>query len=102
METTRPVKIGNNQMNEKLNAAEQGKLWTTYMGNTMSICTVSYMLQHVYDQEIRRVLEHGLSLAKEFVQTIRDIFTKENFPIPKGFTDEDVNLGAPRLFTDEF
>jgi hypothetical protein len=99
MNTTKPV---DNPMNETLNAAEQGKLWATYMGNTMSICTVSYMLQHVQDQEIRRVLEHALDLSREFTRTIRDIFTKEHFPVPKGFTDEDVNLGAPRLFTDEF
>ena len=33
---------------------------------------------------------------------LKNIFIQENFPIPIGFTDEDVNLGAPRLFSDEF
>ena len=35
-------------------------------------------------------------------EKIKEIFIQENFPIPIGFTDEDVNLGAPRLFSDEF
>jgi hypothetical protein len=32
----------------------------------------------------------------------KEIFNQESFPIPIGYTDEDVNLGAPRLFSDEF
>ena len=37
-----------------------------------------------------------------FLENIKEIFIQENFPIPIGFTDEDVNLDAPRLFSDEF
>ncbi|MDR6879496.1 DUF3231 family protein [Bacillus sp. 3255] len=88
--------------NEKLTSAEQGKLWATYTGNTMSICVLSYMLNHVEDLEIRKVLEDGLSLSEQFVQSIKEIFVQENYPIPKGFSEEDVNAGAPRLFSDEF
>jgi hypothetical protein len=36
------------------------------------------------------------------LKTIKEIFEKESFPIPKGFTEEDVNLNAPRLFEDEY
>lgn len=31
-----------------------------------------------------------------------DIFTKAKFPIPKGFTEQDVNVQAPKLFSDTF
>ncbi|MGG2091154.1 DUF3231 family protein [Priestia aryabhattai] len=44
----------------------------------------------------------ALNLSKEFQKIIKGIFIKENFPIPHGFTKEDVNLDAPRLFEDEF
>jgi len=87
---------------EKLTSAEMGKLWATYMGNSMSTCILSYFLQHVEDQDIKKILENALSLSKQFQKTIKDIFIKENFPIPHGFTKEDVNLDAPRLFEDEF
>ncbi|WP_332697837.1 DUF3231 family protein [Halalkalibacter lacteus] len=87
---------------EKLTSAEIAKLWITYMGNTMSQCVLGYFVQHVDDQEIKSVVEYALNLSDEFVQTIEEIFRKENIPIPKGFTEEDVNLAAPRLFLDEF
>jgi hypothetical protein len=33
---------------------------------------------------------------------IEGFFNNDNFPIPNGFTKDDVNLGAPRLYADEF
>jgi hypothetical protein len=106
METITPVKRNQENVNksdptEKLTAAELGKLWATYMGNSMSICVLRYYLLHVEDREIQDVLEEGLRLSEQFTQTIHDIFILENHPIPLGFTEEDVNLNAPRLFEDE-
>lgn len=90
------------QMNEKLTSAEVGKLWATYMGNSMSKCVLSYYLNHVDDKEIKKVLEKAMNLSEQFTQTIKEMFTKENHPVPVGFTPEDVNVEAPRLFADEF
>src|SRR5947199_8837779 len=83
-------------------SAEMGKLWITYTGNTLAKCLLSYYLQHIDDQDIKRVVENALNLSETFVENIKEIFIQENFPIPMGFMDEDVNLGAPRLFSDEF
>ena len=92
-----------NQMdNERITSAELGKLWATYMGNSMAKCILRYYLQHVKDQEIQALLEQALKLSEEFLETSREIFTKVNFPVPIGFTEKDVNLAAPRLFQDEF
>lgn len=91
-----------NQTNKTLNSAEQGKLWATYMGNSLATCVLSYMLHHVEDREIKKVVEDALSLAEQFINKIKDILTRENYPIPIGFTEEDVNVQAPRLFADEF
>ncbi|MDQ0886921.1 hypothetical protein QFZ81_002009 [Paenibacillus sp. V4I9] len=104
METIKPIKISSTKSNtsEKLTSAEIGKLWATYLGNSMSKCILSYYLQHVEDEDIKTLLENALKLSVEFMKTTEDIFKKENFPIPKGFSDEDVNLGAPRLFEDEY
>jgi hypothetical protein len=79
-----------------------GKLWATYVGNTLAICVLRYYLQHFDDEEIKKVVGKALNLCESLVENIKEIFSKENFPIPIGFTDEDVNLGAPRLFSDEF
>jgi hypothetical protein len=104
MHSIKPIKLGSYKTNvtERLTSAEIGKLWATYMGNSMAKCILSYYLQHVEDENIKILLENALKLTEEFLKTIKEIFEKENFPIPKGFTEEDVNLNAPRLFEDEY
>ncbi|MFC3040544.1 DUF3231 family protein [Virgibacillus xinjiangensis] len=87
---------------EKLTSAEIGKLWATYTGNTMSRCVLKYYQQHVEDKEIENVLEDALRLSESLIEQAKKFLTNEEFPLPKGFTDEDVNPGAPRLFLDEF
>ncbi|MBD2871732.1 DUF3231 family protein [Paenibacillus sp. IB182493] len=94
--------IGENDTNDKLTSAEQAKLWAAYIGNSMCRCVLHYMLNHVEDQDIKKVLENGLNITEQLVKTIQGIYTQEEYPIPIGFSEEDVNVAAPRLFIDEF
>ncbi|MDR6885406.1 DUF3231 family protein [Bacillus sp. 3255] len=89
-------------MKSVLTGTEMGKLWATYVGNTMGKCVLSYYLKHVDDPEIKAVLEYALDLSNNYIQTIKLFFNQADFPIPIGFTDSDVDLKAPRLFIDEF
>ncbi|WP_160723022.1 DUF3231 family protein [Bacillus sp. USDA818B3_A] len=102
--TLKPLKLNpeNLKPNAKLTAAELAKLWATYVGNSMSKQILTYFLKHVEDEDVRLLLENGLSLTGEFMKKIEEFLKRENYPIPIGFTEEDVNLGAPRLFQDEF
>ncbi|WP_079420623.1 DUF3231 family protein [Paenibacillus ferrarius] len=104
MEIINSIQLGSTKSNisEKLTSAEMGKLWATYMGNSMSKCILSYYFQHVVDEVIKTLLENALKLTVEFVKTTKDILKKENYPIPNGFSEEDVNLGALRLFEDVY
>lgn len=88
--------------NNQLTSAEIGKLWATFMGNSMAKCVLSYFLQNVDDPDIRNVLDEALRLASRFTATVTDIFAREGHPIPIGFTEDDVNLDAPRMYADEF
>lgn len=89
-------------IDEHLTAAEMGKLWAAYVGNTMGKCVLSYYLNHVDDDDIKRILESALGLSETFIHTIKGILEQDDFPIPIGFNEEDVNIEAPRLFYDEF
>ncbi len=91
-------------MNHKTNltSAELGKLWATYTGNTMAKCMLTYFHKCVDDSDIKEVINDALNLCDSLIQSIKDIFTLENFPIPIGFTEDDINSDAPRLFSDEF
>ncbi|MEH7335521.1 DUF3231 family protein [Neobacillus drentensis] len=105
MDRLKPINIhsAKSDLSEELTAAEMGKLWATYMGNSMSKCILKYFLQHVEDPDIKTLLENALKLSTEFLKTTEGIFEKDNFPIPKGFSEEeDLNAGAPRLFQDEY
>ncbi|PWK05389.1 DUF3231 family protein [Tumebacillus permanentifrigoris] len=88
--------------NIRLTSAEIGHLWSLYISDTMSVCTLGYFLKKLEDAEILPVLEYALHLSKQHLETVTEIFTHESFPIPIGFTDADVDLDAPRLFSDTF
>ncbi|WP_147531672.1 DUF3231 family protein [Bacillus marasmi] len=106
MDTIKPIKINARKANkmvftEPLTAAEVGKLWATYMGNSMSKYILKYFLKNCDDTDIRKVLENSLSLCEDFIVRIEEFLKNDNRPIPDGFTENDVNLEAPRLFSDE-
>lgn len=86
----------------QLTAAEMGKLWATYLGNTMGKCVLRYQLQHVEDKKTEKILQYALGLCEDMIRDIEAFFVQADFPIPIGFTNDDVNLEAPRLFEDEF
>lgn len=86
----------------QLTSVEQGKLWTTYMGNTMGVCVLRYMLHNVDDPDIRDVLGQALGVSESMIDKVGNMMTEGNFPLPQGFTADDVNLNAKRLFADEF
>jgi hypothetical protein len=104
MDILKPINLKTKEADETepLTSSEMGKLWATYIGNTMSTQILSNFLQHCEDEHIKTLLENGLALTKDFIKRIEGFLKKENFPLPKGFTEEDVNLGAPRLYEDQF
>ncbi|PFP27562.1 transcriptional regulator [Bacillus sp. AFS073361] len=86
----------------RLTAPEISSLWTQYMFDTMSICFLKYALEHLEDQDIRDIYKQSLEIAEGHVEHVKKFLKDEKFPIPQGFTDEDVNIKAPRLFQDPF
>ncbi|UJL47163.1 DUF3231 family protein [Virgibacillus sp. NKC19-16] len=62
---------------------------------------ISYALSQVEDEDIRSVLEFALNLSHQHVQFIQNLLTNEQIAVRNGFTAQDVNLNAPRLFTDD-
>lgn len=86
----------------RLTAAEMSGLWTQYINDSLATCVNRYFLEHVTDEEARPVIEYTLDTSKQNLKLIGEIFKKEQFPIPIGFTEADVNIKAPKLFSDTF
>ena len=85
-----------------LTSSEIGQLWATYMAQSMSKCMVPYFVEKCKDPDIRSVLQLVLDVSNRHVNSITEIFNKENFPIPHGFTDEDFDVNAKQLYSDTF
>jgi hypothetical protein len=86
----------------RLTAAEMSGFWTQYLSDTLAVCVGRYFLEKVEDEEIRPVIEFTLDVANGNITIMQELFEKENFPVPIGFTEQDVNPKAPKLFSDTF
>lgn len=92
-------------MNESpihLTSSEIASLWTGYMNDSMSECVLKFMLQHIQDAEIKPVVQQAYDISASHLEQLEAIFVSEQYAIPNGFTDKDVNMDAPWLFTDTF
>jgi hypothetical protein len=88
--------------NTGLNATELAALWNSYMQYTMFSCIFKRFSQTAEDHDIRPIMEDTVGICSKRVNKVAEIFNKEGLPIPIGFSDDDVNWNAPRLFTDAF
>jgi hypothetical protein len=87
----------------RLTAGEIGQLWLQYLNDSSSLCVLTYFLEKAEDVEIKPIIEFALELSKSHIQKITAILTEEKNVVPYGFSiKEDVDLNAPRLYSDSF
>lgn len=91
-----------NKSNIRLTAAEMSTLWTQYINDTASICVNNYFLEKVEDIEVKPVIQFAINGSQQNLSYLQELFKKEKFPIPIGFTSDDVHVNAPRLFSDTY
>lgn len=72
MDILKPINLSTNELDKSqpLTSVEMGKLWATYIGNSMSSQILRYFLQHCKDEYIKTLLENGLVLSQDFMQRI--------------------------------
>jgi hypothetical protein len=68
----------------------------------MTKCVISYFEKTVQDSDIHSVVAHHKNTIEKHLQMSSDIFKSVGFPIPIGFVEQDVNLDAPKLYSDIF
>lgn len=85
-----------------LTAACIGTLWTQYISSTLTDCMFGYFLAQAENQEIREVISSARQVTRSQLQRIKQIIKSDDYPVPIGFTDSDVNIDAPRLYSDPF
>ena len=83
-------------------SSEIASLWSSYMSNSLSVAVLKYFLNVVEDEDAKPHVQHAYDLAKENIRIVTEFFKEEGLPIPHGFSDNDVNFNAPRLYSDSF
>jgi len=83
-------------------SSEIGGLWNAYMSESLTTKVLSYFLNRVEDEETRVLLQQTLDMSNQHLTEITNIFNQAGLPIPDAFNDNDVNISAPRLFSDSF
>ncbi|MBS4214802.1 MULTISPECIES: DUF3231 family protein [Neobacillus] len=87
----------------RLTAGEIAQLWIQYLNDSSSICVLSFFLEKAEDEEIKPLIKYALDLSQSHIQKITAILTEEKNVVPYGFSiNEDVDLSAPRLYSDSF
>ena len=85
-----------------LTSSEIGALWTGYMNDSMSACILGFMLKDMEDSEIKEVLQYAYDTSLSHLKALKAFFESEQYAIPHGFREQDVNMNAPWLFSDTF
>ncbi|MFZ5988275.1 MAG: DUF3231 family protein [Bacillota bacterium] len=86
----------------KLTSSEIGGVWAAFMNDSMALCTLGHFLRIVEDKEIHNVLQFAYNLSEKHIKLLRKFLKEDGLAIPQGFTSEDVDLKAPRLYSDNF
>lgn len=88
--------------NPQLTAAEQSQIWAAYQNDTLIVCVLKYFLNHVNDEQIRSIIQQGLDNSRSHIEKLSSFFTDNGHTIPQGFTDNDVDVDAPKLYSDTY
>ncbi|BCB03575.1 DUF3231 family protein [Bacillus sp. KH172YL63] len=86
----------------RLTTAEISAMWTTYIKSSALNCFFAHFLTFLKDEEIKKLTQESLDANIEVMKKIENLFHSEGFPVPHGFTEKDVDLSAPPLYSDLF
>lgn len=87
---------------DKLSSSELSALWITYHKKTMILRILEHFIQTTEDRKAKKLMTELWEKLHPKVKEIKTIFEKEGAAVPVGFTNEDVNLRATRLYGNGF
>lgn len=85
-----------------ITSSELGYLWTGYTINEMSKWYLTIFAEHAKDQDVKSVLCLALNISNDLLEKGSTFLSKEGYPLPLGFNQEDIDINATPLFTDRF
>ncbi|RXJ00237.1 DUF3231 family protein [Anaerobacillus alkaliphilus] len=86
----------------ELTSSEVAALWGAYMQNSMSYYVVQHFSNVNEDNDLSEISQKALNNCDFVVKEVKNLFEKDNHAVPIGFTQEDINLEAQRVYSDLF
>jgi hypothetical protein len=84
-----------------ITSSELAYLWNTYLLNSKSKHILEYAVAQCSDKDIRSILNMSLDLSAHALSVVEGIFRAEGQEVPYGFSEEDVNIASPKIYTDK-
>ncbi|WP_456272582.1 DUF3231 family protein [Bacillus sp. AK031] len=85
-----------------LTSSEMASLWDAYISHTHTLCILKYFRAKAEDGEVLEILTHTYEALEKSKNECEALLQSENIPVPMGFGENDVDISAPRLFSDTF
>lgn len=86
----------------RMTAGELGHLWEQYINNSLTSVVLGYLVKKIECEETRDLCSFALMTVNTDLNRLRDLYVQEEFPVPEGFGECDMNPKAPKPVTDEF
>ena len=86
----------------RLSSSELSGIWQSYHVETMAYILTQYFLHFAEDPDIRALLHQVKDYREAQLNELKNLFNREQIILPTGYTEEDINYSAPRLFYDPF
>ncbi|HET6872917.1 MAG TPA: DUF3231 family protein [Sporolactobacillaceae bacterium] len=86
----------------ELTSSEFGTLWMTYQEKTMVQRILEYLVESADDPEAKKILHRAHKKVVGIVGEVSRLFENEGAINPIGYTEEDVNARAPKLYDHMF
>jgi hypothetical protein len=85
-----------------ISGPEVGTLWITYNEKTLIMRMLEYFIEKSDDQQAKNILGGLWQELNFYVLQMEEIFKDQGMAKPAGYTNEDVNLEAPKLYDNGF
>lgn len=84
-----------------ITSSEITYLWNTYLFSSKSKHILMYNVNQCDDKEIRSIMQLSLDLTAQNMSKIKAILDAENQIVPYAFSEEDIYVNSPKIYTDK-
>jgi len=86
----------------KITSSEVGTLWATYREKTFILRVLEHLIPNADNEKAKQIMTDLHQNLSTYVEKIKTLFENEGAAIPIGFSSQDVNINAPKLFENGF